>query len=80
MAVLVSHRRVLDTFLKELMKFVDVTYLGKLNYMLGIQFIHDEKLKTVKLTQRQYICTLLQRFQLTDAKGQVLPLSPGTIV
>jgi hypothetical protein len=57
-----------------LCKHVEVTDLGKLHWMLGIEVKHDRTGHTVHLSQRAYIDTILHHYNLDNLKPLSTPM------
>lgn len=53
---------------------------GELTWTLGMGFSRDLASRTVFLTQKLYIDTLVKRFGLDDAKTVITPFAPGVTV
>ena len=64
-------------FKKEISKHFDMTDLGPLRWILGIEVVRDRAKRTISLSQRAYIETIIARFNLEEAKPVVTPLEPG---
>ena len=56
-----------------LVKEFDMKDLGKANYVLGIQIIHDQKNKPIAFTQTLYIDKILSRCNMQDSKKRYIP-------
>ena len=57
-----------------LRKHFEVTDLGELHWMLGIEVKHDRSGRVVHLSQRAYIDTILRRYHLSDLKPLSTPM------
>jgi len=57
-----------------LSKHVEVTDLGELHWMLGIEVKRDRAANTVHLSQRAYIDTILHHFNFTNLKPLSTPM------
>ena len=42
--------------------------LGEVNYILGIQIIHDRKNRSIALSQALYVDNVLSKFNMQDSK------------
>ncbi len=61
--------------LKErLMKIFKMKELGNLNFILGIEVIRNREKGEIKLSQRDYIKTILKRFNAENLSSRVSPL------
>ncbi len=58
----------MDDLKAGLSKHVEVTDLGELHWMLGIEVKRNWAASTIHLSQRAYINAILKRFNLADAK------------
>ena len=47
---------------------------------MGFRLIEDRKRRTIAISHRQYIETILARFNLTDAYSTKLPLDPSVVL
>jgi hypothetical protein len=68
----------LNEFKINLSKRFEMTNLGKLKYILGIQV--EEKNKNLKIHQEQYIYELLKKFNLCDSKTYNTPMESGIVI
>jgi transposase InsO family protein len=57
-----------------LRKHVEVTDLGQLHWMLGIEVRRDREANTIHLSQRAYIDSILRRYHLNDLKPLSTPM------
>ena len=71
-----STRRLIEDLIEGLRKHVEVTDLGELHWMLGIEIQRDRAAGTIHLSQRAYINAILRRFHLSDAKPLSTPMDP----
>ena len=55
-------------------KHVEVTDLGELHWMLGIEIRHDREGQTIHLSQWAYIDSILHRFNFSDLKPLSTPM------
>jgi transposase InsO family protein len=62
-----------DAFKAGLRKHVEVTDLGELHWMLGIEVKRDRAGGTIHLSQRSYIDSILRRFGFEDTKPVSTP-------
>jgi hypothetical protein len=53
---------------------VEVTDLGELHWMLGIQVWHDHEAQTIHISQPSYIDSILRRFNFVDVKLLSTPM------
>jgi hypothetical protein len=52
--------------------------LGSAKFILGMEIIRDRVGRKLWLSQRKYITNVLERFNMTDCKQQVVPMLHGT--
>ena len=52
--------------------------LGPSSYLLGIKIDYDRENRVRKLSQRQYIIDMLNRFRLSECNPVTTPMDPGT--
>ena len=69
-----SEPRLVEAFKAGLSKYVEVTDLGELHWMLGIEVKRDRAAGTVHLSQRAYIDSILHRFNFSDLKPLSTPM------
>jgi hypothetical protein len=60
--------------LAEVFKLKD---LGETRSLLGVEVQYDRLQKTLKLSQKQYVEELLDRFHMSDCRPVFTPMSPG---
>ncbi len=63
-----------------LCKHFEMTDLGELHWILGIEVQRDRRGRRIMLSQRAYIDTMLSRFNLDDAKPITTPMAPGGVL
>ena len=61
-------------FKMEISKFVTITDLGELHWILGIEVKRVRERRTIHLSQRSYIDSMLRRYGLEDLKPVSLPM------
>jgi Reverse transcriptase (RNA-dependent DNA polymerase) len=57
-------------------KFVEVTDLGELHWLLGIEITRDRERRTISMSQRSYIDSILRRYGFEDLKPISTPMDP----
>jgi len=57
-------------------EFVEITDLGEIYWLLGIELKRDYEAGKLMLSQRSYISTSLHRFRLKDTKPVSTPINP----
>ena len=53
---------------------VEITDLGELHWLLGIEIKHDRNKKTIHLSQCSYISSILRRYNFQDLKPVSIPM------
>ncbi|THH08422.1 hypothetical protein EW146_g8993 [Bondarzewia mesenterica] len=66
----------IDDFKARLRKHVEVTDLGELHWLLGIEIKRDRDAGTIHLCQRSYINSILCRFNFDELKPVSTPMEP----
>lgn len=69
---------IIQNFKSDISKHVDITDLGELTWILGIEVRRDRRLRTIHLSQRSYIESIIRRYGFEDAKPLSLPMDPNT--
>jgi hypothetical protein len=54
----------------------EIADLGEAQFLLGLEIRRDRAAGTIALTQRAYIDTLVERFEMQDAKAAAVPADP----
>ena len=57
---------------------VEITNLGELHWLLGIEVKHDCKCQTIHLSQCSYIDSILRRYGLQDLKPVSIPMDTNS--
>jgi len=73
-----NNQEFIDTMIQELRKSFNVSYVGPLNFILGIEIEH--KTNSIELKQSKYIAEILERFNMTDCKPADSPMDSGFII
>ncbi|TFY78604.1 hypothetical protein EWM64_g5407 [Hericium alpestre] len=73
-AIAASPKALIAGSKQQLGKFVEVTDLGDLHWILGIEIKRDREARTIHLSQHSYIDSILRRFNLEDAKPVSTPM------
>jgi transposase InsO family protein len=66
--------RLIDDFKARLRAHVEVTDLGELHWLLGIEIKRDRTHRLIHLSQRSYIDAVLRRYNLEDARPVSIPM------
>ncbi|GBE90151.1 hypothetical protein SCP_1801750 [Sparassis crispa] len=67
-------------FKREISMHFEMSDLGEMHWILGIEVRRDRDARTLSLSQCAYIDMILARFNLQDAKSLTTPLDPGTVL
>src|SRR5258708_29937457 len=73
-----SSTRLVEDFKAGLCRHVEVTDLGALHWMLGIEIRRDWEAGTVHLSQRAYLDSILRHYHLADLKPLSMPMDTST--
>lgn len=65
-------------FKTELRQHIEVTDLDELHWLLGIEVRRDRDRRTISLSQRAYIDSILRRFSFEELKPASSPMEPHT--
>ncbi len=58
-------------------RFVEVTDLGELHWILGIEVKHNRELRELYLSQHSYLDTILRWYNFDDLKPVSIPMDPN---
>jgi hypothetical protein len=64
----------------DLQQRYEITDLGELHWLLGIEFRCDRAACTISLSQKAYIDSILKEFNLEDAVPLSVPAEPGAVL
>jgi hypothetical protein len=65
---------------KDLSSKLEMSDMGELHWLLGIEVKRNLEARTISLSQRSYIQSIIDRYGLTDAKPLSIPLDPHTLL
>jgi hypothetical protein len=80
MVVTANHISHIQHFKTQLLEFFKITDLGELNWLLGLKVTRDRVARTLTLSQRAYVNTIIDHFSLGEAKSAQTPMEPGTML
>jgi hypothetical protein len=66
----------MDTTVLALETEFEVTNMGQLHWVLGIQITFNHN--SIELSQDAFVDTILERFQMNDSHPTLLPIDPNT--
>ena len=72
-----SSLQLIKEFKQKLHDCYTLTDLGPINWLLGIKVTQDHEAWTILLSQESYIGSILNRFNLQDAKSVDMPMIPS---
>ena len=58
----------------------EVSDLGEIKWLLGHEVKYNKTARTLSISQRMYIDSLVERFELSNANSISMPMEPGTIL
>jgi hypothetical protein len=65
-------------FKRQISQYVEITDLGELHWLLGIEIKRDRERRTIHLSQRSYIDSILSRYNFQDLKPVSTPMETST--
>ena len=74
-----SSSELINAYKQKLNERYALTDLGPIHWLLGIKIKRDRAARTISLSQKTYIESIISRFNLTDAKTVSTPMDPGVI-
>jgi len=80
MVVAGNSRKSIDQFKSELGRYLEITDLGEIRWLLGFEVRRQRSERTISINQCAYIESIASRFQLLDSKPIHTPIDPGTIL
>src|SRR4051812_9158556 len=75
--IVASGLSLIEEFKAEVSKHVEITDLGELHWILGIEVRRNRDRRTIHLSQRSYIDSIIRRFGFEDSKPLSLPMDPN---
>jgi hypothetical protein len=69
--------KIIAEYKEKLNQIYALTDLGPVHWSLGIKISCDQNKRTISLSQKQYIDSLLTRFALDNTKAYATPIVPG---
>jgi hypothetical protein len=63
--------------ISELKSHFKLRELGPTSWLLGVEIVRDRSKRTLSLSQRQYVLSLLERFGMSDCNPVVTPMDTG---
>jgi len=79
MSIGARHLETITTFKVDLRRFFEISDLGDVHWLLGIEIIRDREAHTIALSQQAYIESILKDFKMTDCNAIATPMEKGII-
>ena len=76
-SIVASAQPLIDRFKNEIRKRVEITDMGDLHWILGIEVRRIREDRKILLSQRSYIDSILRRYGLDDLKPVFIPMDPN---
>ena len=67
----------IDELKMRIKEFVEITDMGELHWLLGIEVKRDQEAHTILLSQHSYINSIIRRFGFEDLKPITTPMDPN---
>jgi hypothetical protein len=77
MAVTANDISHIHRFKSQLQAYFEISDLGELKWLLGLKVTRDRTARTLTLSQKAYVATIVECFCLEDAKSTQTPMEPG---
>ena len=78
MTIVAKSKAAVESVKDDLKKCFKLHDLGPTSWLLGVEITRNRAKRSLSLSQRQYIITLLERFNLSDCNPVTTPADPGT--
>jgi Reverse transcriptase (RNA-dependent DNA polymerase) len=80
LTLVASSMDLVNTLKRDLKLKLEMTDMGKLHWLLGIEIKWDSEKCTISLSQRSYIQSIIDRYGLSDAHMVLMPLDPHNLL
>ena len=80
MAVATSNKLTMTSIFDDLRKIIDIVDMGEIHWFLGMAVTRDRQARTISLSQKGFIDTILKRFRMEDSYGVSTPLDPHVVL
>jgi Reverse transcriptase (RNA-dependent DNA polymerase) len=77
LTIVTSGKVLMDKVKKKLRTELEVTDLGEIHWLLGIEIRCDRENRSIMLSQKSYINSIIKRFGLEDTKPLASPMEPS---
>jgi Reverse transcriptase (RNA-dependent DNA polymerase) len=75
-----SSKQLIGHFKAKILERVEITDLGELHWLLGIEVRRNRERHTIHFSQRSYITSILRHFNLEELKPTSTPMQPGLLL
>jgi hypothetical protein len=75
-----SSTPVVSKFKTDISGHFKITDLGEINFLLGFAIKRDLAARTISINQRAYINTIMERFNMRNAKPTYTPMDSGLVL
>ena len=75
--IVATSSQLIAEFKSAISNHVDITDLGDIHWLLGIEILRDRPARRLHLSQRSYIDSIIRRYGLQDLKPVSLPMDPN---
>jgi hypothetical protein len=79
MTIGARHLRTITAFKKDLQKHFEISDMGDVHWLLGIELTRDRESRTIALSQRSYIDSILRDFKMTDCNAVMTLMEKGAV-
>jgi hypothetical protein len=73
-----STAKLVNEFKGRINEKFQITDLGSISWLLGLAIKRDRSMRTLYISQKSYIESIIRRFNLEDAKSLTIPIDPNT--
>ena len=80
MAVATSNKHTMTSIYNDLRKIIDIVDMGDIHWFLGMAITRDRQARTISLSQKGFIDTILKRFRMENSYGVSTPLDPDVVL
>ena len=75
--LIASTAALISGFKAQIAKHVEISDLGELHWLLGIEIKQNREARTIHISQRAYIQSILRRYNFHDLKPLSIPMDPA---
>ncbi len=77
MTLVAKSKATIDNVISQLEQHFKLRRLGGIEHLLGVKVERDRAKRTIHLSQRQYILSMLERYGMADCSPVSTPMNPG---